>query len=65
MELSEKKAILKYFKNCIEEDSKEALTIDLNSPTQIFIPNNDEYDFDEFLDMQYDENEFNSFYQTL
>lgn len=65
MDTKIKKVILKYFKNCIEEDSKESLKIDLNnSKSIIYFPKEDE-NFDEYLNFAYDENEKNIFYQIL
>jgi superfamily I DNA and/or RNA helicase len=65
MELKIKKAILKYFKNCIEEDSKESLTINLDKSNQIFFPNDEEYNFVEFEDQDFDVHEFEAFYKAL
>ncbi len=66
MELQTKQAILKYFKNCIEEDSKEALKINLdNNKSNIYFPLWEDESFDEFLNLSYDKNEKNNFYQTL
>ena len=66
MEVKVKKAILQYFKDCIEEDSKESLTIDINNQSQIFFPNKDEG----FGNIKVDEkllniSEMEGFYVTL
>lgn len=61
-----KQAILKYFKNCIEEDSKDSLKIDLNSiKSVIYFPWKEDDWFDEYLNFTYDENEKNTFYKIL
>jgi superfamily I DNA and/or RNA helicase/very-short-patch-repair endonuclease len=66
MELQTKQAILKYFKNCIEEDSKESLKINLNNnKSNIYFPLWEDENFDKFLNLYYEENEKNTFYQTL
>ena len=66
MELKTKQAILKYFKNCIEEDSKESLKINLdNNKSNIYFPLWEDENFDQFLNLFYEENEKNAFYQTL
>jgi superfamily I DNA and/or RNA helicase len=65
IEISTRKAILKYFKNCIEEDSKEALKIDINNTSQIFIPTNDTNEFVNYLWLPYKIEEKSDFYRIL
>jgi hypothetical protein len=71
MEINEKKQILKYFKNCITEDTKEELSIEIESKKidkinskKIFFPNrNEQNDFD--TDFTYNKSELNDFYNIL
>lgn len=66
MDVKIKKAILQYFKDCIEEDSKESLTININNQSQIFFPSKDE-GFNSFkIDEQvFNASEMGNFYTTL
>lgn len=66
MDVKTKKAVLQYFKDCIEEDSKESLTIDINNQSQIFFPSKDE-DFNNFKinEQVFNASEMENFYTTL
>lgn len=71
MEINEKKQILKYFKNCITEDTKEELSIEIESKklnkinsNKIFFPDKDvNYDFNKEINYTFPDLE--NFYSVL
>jgi len=65
MELNVKQQILKYFKTCIEEDSKENLKIDLDKLENIIFPNDEDINYYNYIDIDYNIHNLNLFYETL